>query len=338
MAEGQLDMSPAGLVLRPPEAPALLSSETAAADHFVLAHHGIARCEEAGWTLTVDGMVERPLELSISDLRKLPSRTLTVVLECAGDPENPDRPTRFVGNARWRGIPLAEVLARVGIRDGARYVWLRGGDWGSYAGVANDSYLKDIPLDRALTGEVLLAYEMNGEPLTPDHGFPLRAVVPGYYGTNSVKWLSQITLAAERAQSLFTTRLYNLEVNGELRPVWAMSVNSCVVEPADGAKLDLAAHEIRGWAWGEREIATVEVSVDGGASWRTAGLDGRHERGWQGFRLRWAPTEEGRYTIMARAADAGGAVQPTDLHINQIQRLTVSVGGSLERTATNEEE
>lgn len=322
-------MDPIGLVLKPPADTDLVSFETAAADHFVLAHHGIARCSEQIWTLTIDGLVDRELRLSMAELRARADMTITAVLECAGNPEDADKPTRFVGNARWRGVALRHLLRAAGVDSKGSYVWLRGVDWGTYAGVDNSSYLKDIPLHKALAGDVVIAYEMNGEPLTAEHGFPLRAIVPGYYGTNSVKWLSQISVQAERAPGLFTTTLYNTEVNGVLTPVWATAVNSRLTEPHEGDLLPPGPREVTGWAWAESPVTKVEISVDDGLSWQPAELDDRSlGPSWQAFRLSWTPAGEGTYAILARATDASGATQPTGLHINQAHRVVVSVSSS----------
>ncbi|MGH3281576.1 MAG: molybdopterin-dependent oxidoreductase, partial [Trebonia sp.] len=206
-------------------------------------------------------------------------------------------------------------------------VWLCGVDWGIYADVENGSYLKDIPLEKALSDDVLVAYEMNGGPLPAEHGFPLRAIVPGYYGTNSVKWLSQISVQSERPQSLFTTRLYNTVVDGVLTPVWAMAVNSRLTTPGEGDVLALGdQHQVAGWAWGDARVVAVDVSVDGGKTWARADLDDRDDGcAWQGFRLAWTPGRVGAYGLVARATDARGAVQPQDLHINQAHFVSVTV-------------
>ena len=188
-------------------------------------------------------------------------------------------------------------------------------------------YVKDIPLAKAMDDEVIVAHEMNGAPLTPEHGFPLRLIVPGYYGTNSVKWLSAISLHDERPQSLFTTRLYNDWRSGGAVPVWETAVNSRLLAPAAGASLPLGAVEIFGRAWGHTAVQAVELSVDGGASWFAAELEPRTGGySWQTFRARWSPPAAGHYEIAVRARDVQGCVQPESLHINQIQRVAFFVG------------
>jgi DMSO/TMAO reductase YedYZ molybdopterin-dependent catalytic subunit len=324
---GQVRMEPAGLVLQPPDDAALRADVTEAGDHFVLAHHGIARCSEERWTLVLDGLVDRELALSLDDLRARQARAVHAVLECAGNPEVPDKPTRFVSAATWRGVALRDLLAEAGVRDGAAYVWMEGADWGSYAGVDNDAYVKDVSLAKALDGDVLLAYEMNGRALPAEHGFPLRAVVPGYYGTNSVKWLTRVSVSHERPGGLFTTRLYTTVHDGEIRPVWAVPVNSRLIAPTAGEALVAGEQEIAGRAWGHDPVVLVEVSVDGGDSWSQAALEQRTDgHAWQRFRLAWSPAP-GEYEICVRATDATGAVQPAAEHINQVQRVPVTVAG-----------
>jgi sulfane dehydrogenase subunit SoxC len=168
---------------------------------------------------------------------------------------------------------------------GATHVWLSGEDWGSYAGTENDGYVKDIPVAKALGLDVLVAYELDGEPLGAEHGSPLRAVVPGYYGTNWVKWLSRVAVRSERPRGLFTTRLYTTEAGEIRRPVWDLAVNSMLTWPHEGAVVDPVPQELRGWAWGHDPVARVRVSVDDGQSWHEAELEApRNGWAWQRFR------------------------------------------------------
>lgn len=284
---------------------------TASDDVYVIAHMGIARVDVAQWRLAVDGLVERPLELDYDALMALPATEVTAVLECFGNPVEPEVATRRVGNVVWRGVPLAHLLERAGVRPEARYVCPEGLDSGSFANVHSDRYVKDLPLARALEPDVLVAWAMNGAPLTPEHGFPARVFVPGYFGTNAVKWLSRITLAAERPESLFTTRLYNRRVDGEPRPVRELDVHAVMVTPADGAKLAPGRHTIDGWAWSAWPVRAVEVSTDRGATWQPARVGPRGaDHQWQAFTYAWAVAEPGRYELHARATDERGRTQP----------------------------
>jgi sulfane dehydrogenase subunit SoxC len=184
--------------------------------------------------------------------------------------------------------------------------------------------VKDLPLARALEPDVLVAWAMNGAPLTAEHGFPARVFVPGYFGTNAVKWLSRITLAAERPESLFTTRLYNRRVEGEMRPVRDLDVHAVIVTPADGATLTLGAQTISGWAWSAWPVRAVDVSTDGGATWQPARVAPRGaDHQWQAFTYRWDLAGRGRYEVHARATDERGRVQPLTGR-NRIHTISVA--------------
>jgi sulfane dehydrogenase subunit SoxC len=284
---------------------------TASDDVYVIAHMGVARVDVAQWRLAIDGLVDRPLELDYDALTALPATEVTAVLECFGNPVEPEVATRRVGNVVWRGVRLAHLLERAGVRPTARYVCPEGLDSGSFANVHSDRYVKDLPLARALEPDVLVAWAMNGAPLTPEHGFPARVFVPGYFGTNAVKWLSRITLAAERPESLFTTRLYNRRVDGESRPVRELDVHAVIVTPADGAKLAPGRHTIGGWTWSAWPVRAVEVSADGGGTWQPAHVVPRGaDRQWQAFTYAWAVAAPGRYELQARATDQRDRTQP----------------------------
>jgi sulfane dehydrogenase subunit SoxC len=302
---------------------------TPADDVYVVAHMGIARVDVADWRLTVDGLVERPRQLDYREITGLPAHEVAAVIECFGNPVEPDVPTRRVGNVVWRGARLADLVARAGVQPGAAHVWLEGLDWGTFANIHSDRYVKDLPLARALQDDVLLAWEMNGAPLTPEHGFPLRAFVAGYFGTNAVKWLSRIHLAAERPESLFTTRLYNrrLLVGGQpvVQPVRELDVHSVIVAPADGATLGAGRHAVSGWAWSAWDVARVEVSTDGGTAWAPAQLTPRGATPtWQGFAFEWTVERPGRYQLGCRATDAHGRGQPPEGR-NRIHTVGVTV-------------
>jgi sulfane dehydrogenase subunit SoxC len=322
---GLVTMDPAGLCMHVTPEAALTPSVTATEHHFVLAHHGVARCSAQTWTLSLTDAAGNTKVLSLDEIKALPAREVSAALECAGDPQDPDKPTRIVSNAVWRGPSLRSLLALTAARE-ARYAWCSGADWGDYAGETTDGYVKDIPIAKAMDEDVIVAYEMNGAPLTPAHGFPLRLVVPGYYGTNSVKWLATVSLHDERPKSLFTTRLYNDWRSGEAVPVWETAVNSCLLSPVAGATLVLGAVEIFGRAWGHAAVQAVELSVDDGRSWFVAELEPRRSGySWQTFRARWTPPGAGRYEIAVRARDVQGRVQPQSLHINQIQSVAFVV-------------
>ena len=297
---------------------------------FVLGHMGIARVNADTWRLKIEGAVERPLTFDYEQLRKLPSSTVTAFHECYGNPVEPDVPTRRIGNVVWSGVPLRDVLVQAGIRPDAKHVWLEGADSGTFANVYSDRYIKDLPLEKVLQGEVLLACEMNGAPLSAEHGFPVRAVVPRFFGTNSVKWLSRVYLAKTRPESLFTTKLYNRDVvvgdKTVREPVREVDVHSVMVRPSDGDVLNRGTHTVMGWAWSAYQVERVEVSPDGGVMWGEARVDNREGlSAWQRFVFDWHAPNVGRYELQCRATDAHRRVQPPRFGRNRIHAINVVV-------------
>ena len=293
-------------------------------DVYVIAHMGIARVDVTRWRIRVDGLVERPFELDYDALTALSATDVTAVLECFGNPVEPEVPTRRVGNVVWHGVRLADLLVRAGVRPEARLVCPEGLDSGTFAGVRSDRYVKDLPMARALESDVVVAWAMNGRALTPEHGFPARLFVPGYFGTNAVKWLCRLTLAAERPEGLFTTQLYNRRVDGELSPVRELDVHAVIVSPKDGVALPPGWHQVEGWAWSAWPVRVVEVSVDGGETWRPARVAPRGaDHQWQGFVYPW-DASAGRHVLHVRATDDRGRTQPVSGR-NRIHTITVNV-------------
>ncbi|WP_216326894.1 sulfite oxidase [Deinococcus aestuarii] len=303
---------------------------TPTASFYVRSHFPTPRLSAGGWGLTVGGAVARPFRLDLAELRSLPARTLTATMECAGNGRVFLTPRRrgvawelgAVGTAEWTGVPLSKVLERAGLLDSAREVVLEGAD----RGVLTDplptpgeiAYARSVPLDRAL-GDVLLAYGMNGEALTPNHGFPVRAVVPGWYGMASVKWLTSVQVTAEPFQGYFQTVDYAYwdtrdGLPPQLRPLGAMQLKAAVARPAPHEEVPCGTvYEVAGAAWaGEAAVERVEVSVDGGRTWADARfLDPPTPHVWRRWRLLWhTPTCPGRHTLVARATDARGRTQP----------------------------
>ncbi|MGH3260348.1 MAG: molybdopterin-dependent oxidoreductase, partial [Streptosporangiaceae bacterium] len=208
-------MDPAVTTKRAPPPGRLGSRVTQTPDAYVIGHFGIARVAAPDWSLRVDGLAGSVLRISLPQLRALPSVTVTAVLECFGNPLQPTIPVRRVANVRWQGVPVRALLDAAGVRSRASILWARGPD---SDGTHCACYLKDLPLATAAERGII-AYEMNGEPLTSEHGFPARLFVPGYFGTNNVKWLTALTLADRRPGHLFTTRLYQRVEPGADVPV-----------------------------------------------------------------------------------------------------------------------
>lgn len=284
----------------------LLSKVTAQRDLFVLAHVGVPRIDVKTWELSVTGLVRDNATFTFDRIRQMPKKQVEAFHECAGYPSNPKIATRRVGNVVWGGVDLKIFLDALGVLPEARFLWSYGLDSGEYDGVRSDLYLKDCPLDRLDHGDVLLAYEINGEPLDAEHGFPLRLLIPGFYGTNSVKWLSRLHLARERADGPFTTQLYNDAIDGGTRPVWQIAPESVIVSPAPDAQIGVHAVEIWGWAWADDGVTAVEISTDGGQTWGAAELDRPNGWSWQKFRAAWQPEGAGEAVLMSRATGKQG--------------------------------
>jgi sulfane dehydrogenase subunit SoxC len=303
----------------------LVDAVTPQRDLFVLAHVGVPRLDAAAWRLTIDGLVREPRSFTFDDIRQLPKVEVESFHQCAGYPADPTIATRRVGNVLWGGADLKALLATLGVAPHARFLWSYGADSGAYDGIRCDPYLKDCPLDRIAQGGVLLAYEINGEPLDAEHGFPLRLVVPGFYGTNAVKWLTRLHVAETRADGPFTTQLYNDRLADGLRPVWQIAPESVIVSPAPGANISAQPVEIWGRAWADGGVAKVEVSTDGGLSWRDAALAPQRGWAWQKFHIHWTPVGTGETVLLSRATGNNGEVQPATKWRNCVYPVPVTV-------------
>lgn len=319
------------LKLRPHE---MTAAVTATDDLFVLAHFGIPDVDIQQWSLVIDGLVGRAGAMTLDELKARPKKIVETVHQCAGNPLSPTVPTRRIANVRWGGVDLGMLLGEIGIDPGARFLWSYGLDGGEFAGATCDWYVKDLPLERLAADDVLLAYELNGAPLSAEHGFPLRLVVPGYYGTNSVKWLWRLHLAEERADGLFTTRFYHDQLGaadiaagmGSRRPVWALGPDSIIVAPAPDTVLAVGEPTtIWGRAWSFRGISEVWVSVDDSARHMRATLDERRGWAWQRFSVRWRPSQTGEAALRVRAVEPGGVTQPLEDARNAIHAVRVLV-------------
>ncbi len=285
------------------------------------------------WHLAVDGEVERPLRLGLDDLRKLPRVSLAVTLECAGNGraffDPPVAGVQWergaVGNARWSGVRLADVLKRAGVKSSARYVWLNGAD--VPMGTVPD-FVRQLPIEKALDADTILADEMNGLPLPVQHGFPLRAMVPGWEGAYSVKWLTHLQVASREHDGFFVQTGYKYPVRRiapgatvdpkDMTPLTGLAVKSIITSPQEGGALKTGVIPITGFAWtGEAEITGVDVSVDSGSTWTKATLGTDRERhAWRQFRYDWRPTVAGSHLLLSRATDSRGRAQPVAPHWN----------------------
>lgn len=331
-----MPLDPASTVLELRLAPhELVKRVTPQSDLFVLAHLSVPRVDVATWQLEIGGLVERPRTLSFDEIRQLPKRSVESFHQCAGFPRRADTAVRRVANVVWSGADLSDLLLAAGIKPEARYLVSHGLDHGSMPGLAATDYVKDMPIERLTQGGLLLAYEINGEPLTRAHGFPLRLVIPGYYGTNAVKWLCQLELTAERAGGVFTSELYNDPVapgsgldGTSMRPVWEAGPEAIIVAPADGSTLGRESTEIFGWAWAANGVERVEISADDGLTWLRTELEPRAQWSWQRFSAHWHPSAGGASTLMARATDTRGTTQPLEHARNSVHTVQVDVASS----------
>lgn len=310
-SESAVRMDPPHTFRRIPLRPhQLLSRITEQRDLFVLAHVGVPRIDAERWVLHITGLVRTNVAFTFEQIRRMPKKEVESFHQCAGYPSNPKIATRRIGNVVWGGVELKALLNEIGVLPNARFLWSYGSDYGEYEGIAAAPYLKDCPLERLETGDILLAYEINGEPLDPEHGFPLRLFIPGFYGTNCVKWLSRLHLADRRAESPFTTRFYNDPGDDGPRPVWQIAPESVIVNPGPDAKLGPQPVEIWGWAWADGGVAGVALSANGGQDWFAAEVEAGKGRSWQKFRGVWCPQGEGEAVLVSRATAANGLVQP----------------------------
>lgn len=305
--------------------PALLRERvTDVASVYVIGHFGIARVDARDWSLGVAGMVRNPFRITLEQLRELPPVTLTAVLECYGNPLQPDVPTRRVANLRWRGVPVATLLDRAQPDPRARFICAEGLDSGTFDETRCGEYLKDLPLD-VVSRRAIIAYEMNGEPLTCEHGYPARLFTPGYFGTNQVKWLRTITVTDRRPQHLFTTRLYQrTEAGSQLPvPVRDLDVNSIIATPAGDLAVGAGDTLVTGWAWSTTPVTRVQVAVDGDVS--DAAVEPRPAApfAWQQFSAH-RDLPAGTHIISARATDGDGRTQPLGQARNQVHNVEVT--------------
>jgi DMSO/TMAO reductase YedYZ molybdopterin-dependent catalytic subunit len=284
---------------------------------YVRNHFGIPALDHGSWRLRVGGLAGRSLSLSLAELRSLPSQTALATLECAGngrsgmEPPVPGEPwdVGAVGTAAWTGVPLAEVLARAAPRPAAREVVFRGADSGRVSGRAGPVHFeRSLPLRQACSAEPLLAYAMNGAPLPAQHGYPLRLIVPGWYGVASVKWLTDIELTSEAFAGHF--QVYRYQIGGQ--PLTRQAVRSVITEPRAGDTVQPGEISVRGLAWsGAAPIVRVEVRI-GGQPWQEAVLTGRrHRYAWRSWELSARVGQPGSVTVLARATDTIGRTQPS---------------------------
>jgi DMSO/TMAO reductase YedYZ molybdopterin-dependent catalytic subunit len=317
---------------------------------YVRTHFPIPKIEKRDWRLQVEGEVEKPFQISYEELLKLESRKIPATLECAGNNRNFLEPKvkgvqwglGAVGTAEWTGVPLSLLLGRAVVRPTARDVILEGADGGRVedpkAPPGELRFSWSIPLEKAST--VLLAYKMNGADLPPEHGFPVRAIVPGWYAMASIKWLRRILVTDQAFNGYFQTLDYafwkrRVEI-AERTPLTEMQTKAEIAKPSEGevvpANSDVRVH---GAAWtGDAEITKVELSTDDRSTWNEVELFGESKpNAWRLWEFNWkTPARPGRAKLIARATDSRGRTQPSERDpdrgtymINHLLPITVEV-------------
>jgi sulfane dehydrogenase subunit SoxC len=315
--------------------------------HYLLIHYDIPLVDPASWRLEVGGRVRHPLSLSLDEVRARPRVIMPVTMECAGngrarlEPKPVSQPwiLEAVGTGQWGGTALRPLLEEAGVEDGAVDVVFSGMDRGVEGGIEQD-YERAIPVGEAMQEDVFLAYELNGEPLPPQHGYPLRLVVPGWYGMTQVKWLTRITVLDRVFEGFQNAQGYRFKASEEDpgTPVTRMMPRALMVPPGipefmSRARVVRAGRQVvsgRAWSgWGS--IAAVVFSDDGGKTWRDIEVSAAPPRAWHRWSVDWAP-EPGEYELCCAATDEAGNTQPLDqawnfkgYANNEVQRVPVTV-------------
>ena len=341
------------LALRNPGMPleALRYPVTPTGMHYVLVHFDVPEIDVAGYELRVDGRVRAPLMLTLGELRSRPAVSMPVMMECAGSgrarlvprPVSAPWHEEAIGCAEWTGAPLRGILEEAGLLDDAVELVFTGCDRGIDQNVEQD-YQRSLPVEEAMREDVLVAYAMNGQPLPAAHGFPLRLLVPEWYGMASVKWLRSITAIAEPFEGVQQTMLYRYRRSEDDpgTPVTRKKPRALMAPPGIPEFLSRVRRvragrtEILGRAWsGQGIVNRVEFSADGGRSWSDARLEPQPAaHGWTGWSYTWDAREPGDYELCVRATDDAGNVQPLEAAdawnqggyaVNAVQRVPVEV-------------
>ena len=312
----------------------------------------------ADWKLAITGEVARPQTLTLGELLRIEPRSVTNTLECAGNGRAFFQPriggvpwTRGgVGNAVFRGPSLGTLLRMTGVKSTARHVAFRGASLPS----PDPPFMRSIPIDKGLDPDTIVATQMNGAPLTQEHGYPARALVPGWIGSASIKWLTEIRVLTHELQGYYMDSAYRLPASaaGETvvgaakaqrgSVITALPVKSIIATPADHSTINpgAAALRVSGAAWaGASTVARVEISTDDGQSWQLAALGAEHARyAWRFWEFEWRPPQEGTYVIISRATDHRGRSQPLKMQWNPggylwnaADRVRVTVGNRAAR-------
>lgn len=307
---------------------------------FVRNHFAVPATDRASWTLSLEGLVARPLRWSFDDLAAMPQHSVFATIECAGNGRSFLREKAAgvqwgagaIGHAEWTGVRLRDLLQAGGVKPGALEVVFEGADVGREADHEGElGFSRSLPLAKALHPDTLIALRMNGDWLEPNHGAPMRLFVPGWYGVASVKWLRTMRVIDRIYDGYFQTVKYSIDratAGGRRRlPLGPGIVKSEMLQPAADAVLGVGTNRISGIAWaGEDQITRVDVSSDGGRTWQAAHLKGlQHPYSWCHWECLWTVSAPGDYTLMARAHSASGQMQPLDYNPDNLGYLINTV-------------
>jgi DMSO/TMAO reductase YedYZ molybdopterin-dependent catalytic subunit len=317
--------------------------------HYLLIHFDIPQLSAAGYQISIGGRVARPTTLSLDEIKRRPMVRQPTILECAGTGRSFAHPraiyvpwfSEAIGVYEYTGTPLRGILEQVGLLDDATEIVFSGWDEGVDLGTRH-FFERALPVDEAMKPEVLLAWEANGQPLPPAHGFPLRLIVPTWYGMASVKWLRSITVIDHTYQGVEQKQVYRLQSSSSDggRPVRHKAVRSALKGPGvpDAISrmrfLSPGRHELKGMAWsGRGPITRVEISTDDRRTWRPAALAPQvGPFAWTPFAFTWDVQRRGDYILSSRATDAKGNVQPLEapwnvqgMAVNNVERIPIRV-------------
>jgi sulfite oxidase len=294
---------------------------------YVRSHIPIPQVDAATWALKIGGEVNSPITLSLDEIKKLPAVTITNTLECAGNGRAFFQPALAgiqwekgaVGNARFTGARMSDVLKKAGVKTGGVNVEMHAAD---RPPGTMPAFVRQVPMAKAMHPDTLIAYEMNREPIPLVHGAPLRAIVPGWEGAYSIKWLNALNVIAKDSDSFWVATGYRYPTRRvapgaavdakDMAPLTGLIVKSLITTPADGASQAVGKVVVGGFAWaGEDDIKAVDISIDSGATWRPARLTGEQTRyAWRRFEFEFNAARPESYLILSRATDSKGTTQP----------------------------
>ena len=316
---------------RPPdfETPArLLDSFITPNNLFYLrSHMPVPQVDAASWALKIDGEVNSPITLTLDEIKKLPSVTITATLECAGNGRAFFEPAvagiqwekGAVGTARFTGTRMSEVLKKAGVKTSGINVEMHAGD---RPPGTMPAFVRQVPMLKAMHPDTIIAWDMNGEPIPLPHGMPLRAIVPGWEGAYSVKWLNALTVLAKDTDSFWFATAYRYPSKRvapgaavdakDMEPLKGLAVKSLITTPVTGTSRPVGKVVVGGFAWaGENDVVKVDISIDNGATWQPARLTGEQARfTWRRFEYAFEATKPQSYLVLSRATDNKGNMQP----------------------------